>query len=294
VRRKVNGKHGRLGAAPVPPLPRYPAVRSCCTRARTAGHLKSANNCPAFDVNGSKQASDARSTLSELPDAQVQTINSFIDELLEWNQKMNITAIRTREEAMSRHVEDSLALLPVLEAHAVPVRGSDTLRLIDVGSGGGLPGLLLAIARPQWQVTLLDSLRKRCDFVTATIKKLGIQNVTVVWSRAEDAGQNEAHREEYDVAVARAVAEMRVLVELCLPLVRTNGCLVAAKGPTPEDEISKAKKALSEVKGHVTEVIQVASFGSEGQQFTAVVVKKEQTCPKKYPRQAGTPKKNPL
>eukprot|EP00873_Tetraselmis_striata_P007244 jgi/Tetstr1/427508/TSEL_017634.t1 len=226
-------------------------------------------------------ASDARSTLSELPDAQVQTINSFIDELLEWNQKMNITAIRTREEAMSRHVEDSLALLPVLEAHAVPVRGSDTLRLIDVGSGGGLPGLLLAIARPQWQVTLLDSLRKRCDFVTATIKKLGIQNVTVVWSRAEDAGQNEAHREEYDVAVARAVAEMRVLVELCLPLVRTNGCLVAAKGPTPEDEISKAKKALSEVKGHVTEVIQVASFGSEGQQFTAVVVKKEQTCPKK-------------
>jgi len=216
-------------------------------------------------------------------------LREYIEELLEWNQKVNITAIRNREEAMRRHVEDSLSLLPVLH-----LEGVETLRVIDVGSGGGLPGVILAIARPEWEVTLLDSLRKRCDFVSSAVQRLGLSNVTVVCARAEDVGRDEAHREAYDVAVARAVAEMRLLNELCLPLVRIGGLLVAAKGPDPSEELQAAGRSLSELRGELKGVFPVESYGQDGQQFTAVVVEKAAPCPPKYPRRPGMPKKRPL
>ncbi|MEW5312026.1 MAG: hypothetical protein WDW38_003690 [Sanguina aurantia] len=174
----------------------------------------------------------------------------------------------------------------------VSLRGQ-ALSVIDVGTGPGLPGIIFAVARPLWKVTLLDSLRKRCDFLKKAIELMGLTNVEVVWSRAEDAGQDPVHRQGYDVAVARAVAETRTLAELCLPFVKVGGLWVAAKGPTPKEEVAGARVALQKLGGVLCSVELVDSFSSDGQR-TAVVVRKVANTPAQYPRGQGLPGKSPL
>lgn len=191
-----------------------------------------------------------------------------------------------------RHVEDSLALLPALDACAA-AQGSEDITLIDVGSGAGLPGIILGVVRPQWRITLLDSLKKRCTFNEAAVEAVGLQNVYVEWGRAEDAGQDPRLREKYDIAVARAVAELRVLAELCLPLVHVGGHWVAAKGANPQAEVDTAAAAIKELGGQLVEVAEVDSEGPDGRRCV-VVVRKAAFTKKKYPRRAGTPKKQPL
>ena len=141
---------------------------------------------------------------------------------------------------------------------------------------------------------LLDSLRKRCKFVQGAIISLGIPNAQTVWGRAETLGQDARHREAYDVSVARAVADMRVLSELCLPFVRPGGHFVAAKGPKPSAEVAAAIKALKVLGGKLVSVEEVASFSEEGRPRTAVIVKKVGRTPPQYPRHEGTPSKQPL
>lgn len=211
-------------------------------------------------------------------------------------QQFNLTAVTERTEVMERHVNDSLALLPVIEAaytekysNSSPVQ----LNVVDVGSGAGLPGIILAIARPDWQVTLLDSTEKRCNFLKLVSDVATLENVDVVNSRAEDAGRSTLYREVFDVAVARAVAEMRVLVELCLPLVRVGGFLVAAKGANPQSEVDGAQQAVSLLGGRVLSLCTVQSSSPNGLR-TAVVCLKDRCTPSKYPRRAGTPQKRPL
>ncbi|KAG1671075.1 hypothetical protein FOA52_000747 [Chlamydomonas sp. UWO 241] len=167
------------------------------------------------------------------------------------------------------------------------------LRVIDVGTGAGLPGMVLAIARPQWKVTLLDSLRKRCDFLEAAVEKAGLSNVSVVWSRAEDGGQSAQHRGKYDLAVARAVAETRVLAELCLPFVRVGGLWVAPKGPAPDVEVAAASRALSQLGATLLATELVDSFSADGQR-TCIIASKDAPTLAKYPRRAGMPNKEPL
>mmetsp|Transcript_21776 Transcript_21776/g.56784 ORF Transcript_21776/g.56784 Transcript_21776/m.56784 type:complete len:177 (+) Transcript_21776:301-831(+) len=167
------------------------------------------------------------------------------------------------------------------------------LRVIDVGTGAGLPGMVLAVMRPHWQVTLLDSLRKRCDFLTRAAEVAGVQNVSVVWSRAEEGGRREELRDTFDLAVARAVAETRVLSELCLPFVRAGGLWIAAKGPDPKAEVDAASRALQLLHSRLVCVSEVASASAEGPR-TALVVHKERPTPAKYPRAPGTPNKLPL
>lgn len=162
-----------------------------------------------------------------------------------------------------------------------------------VGSGAGLPGLIIAIARPAWQMLLLDSLQKRCKFVEQVIQHLHIQNVSVLWSRAETAGRDPKTRESFDVCIARAVAETRTLAELSLPLVRIGGHLVAAKGPNPQTEVDAAGTAIKKVGGVLTHVSPVDSFGPLGQR-TIVIVKKVSATPDAFPRDNGLPKKRPL
>lgn len=201
-------------------------------------------------------------------------------------------AITDRDEAYQRHVNDSLALLPAIDSCLeTPTQG--LTRLIDVGSGAGLPGIILAIARPNWHITLLDSLQKRCTFNKEAISAAGLANVSVTWARAEDAGQDPLLRHSQHVAVARAVAELRVLAELCLPMVQVGGHWVAAKGAAPEEEVALARRAIQELGGELVRVEEVDSLAPEGKR-TVVVVRKVRTTPGKYPRKAGTPKKQPL
>ncbi|GLC35193.1 hypothetical protein PLESTM_000289500 [Pleodorina starrii] len=172
-------------------------------------------------------------------------------------------------------------------------RGRGALRVVDVGTGAGLPGMVLAVARPQWKVTLLDSLRKRCDFLREAAARAGLSNVEVVWCRAEDGGHRPELRQAYDLAVARAVAESRVLAELCLPFVRVGGLWVAAKGPDPEVEVCAAAGAIRQLGGRQLALERVESHSAEGQR-TALVVAKAGPTPARFPRQAGTPNKKPL
>ncbi|GIL42333.1 hypothetical protein Vafri_345 [Volvox africanus] len=167
------------------------------------------------------------------------------------------------------------------------------LRLVDVGTGAGLPGMVLAVARPQWKVTLLDSLRKRCDFLGEAASRAGLDNVEVVWCRAEEGARRPELRQVFDIAVARAVAESRVLAELCLPFVRVGGLWVAAKGPDPETEVLAASNAIRQLGGRQLALERVDSHSAEGQR-TALVVAKAASTPDRFPRQPGTPNKKPL
>lgn len=211
---------------------------------------------------------------------------------------MNLTAVTDEAEVMTRHVADSLAVLPPLEreyrAHSTSGGGDmDGISLIDVGSGAGLPGLILAIARPSWKFTLLESMQKRCTFLEHAVEVMGLSNVDVVCDRAENVGQSLDFREAFDVAAARAVAELKVLAEYCLPLVRVGGLFIAAKGHDPHEEMESAKSAVRTLGASMLELCNVESMGPYGQR-TAVIYLKECATPKKYPRLPGTPSKMPL
>ena len=169
---------------------------------------------------------------SYLDDAQMNQVRTFAATLLEKNKVMNLTGAATIDEVLTRHVADSLALLPAIERALGPdvSAANAKIRVMDVGSGAGFPGIALAIARPAWEVTLLDTLQKRTSFLDAAAAECGATNVRTLWSRAEDAGKvGSDHREAYDVVTARAVAELRILAELCVPLVKVQGAFVAMK-----------------------------------------------------------------
>ncbi|KAF3796593.1 Ribosomal RNA small subunit methyltransferase G [Nymphaea thermarum] len=257
-------------------------------------------------------ANSARDTplVSSLSGAQKEQVSLYVDALLEWNQRMNLTAVTEPSGVMKRHVEDSLAILPVIQndyaAHCSTA--NDGLNVVDVGSGAGLPGVVLAIACPDWKVTLLESMHKRCVFLEHVVKHLDLSNVQVVRGRAESIGQTIDFREAFDVAVARAVAELRILAEYCIPLVRVGGLFVAAKGYNPQvhivqfdhvlEEVETAKKAIrlmgsSILHLHSDPLSTVQSEGPYGQR-TALVCLKQHPTPSKYPRQPGVPAKMPL
>ncbi|MED6195987.1 hypothetical protein PIB30_043024 [Stylosanthes scabra] len=172
-----------------------------------------------------------------LSSRQRHQIHLYVHALLQWNKRMNLTAVKDTDEVMERHVEDSLAILPPLR-DCYRTRCGDSshekLSLVDVGTGAGLPGVVLAIACPEWEVTLMESMNKRCVFLEHVVGVIGSSNIQIVRGRAESLGQNHCFREQFDIAVARAVAEMRVLAEYCLPLVRVGGLFIAAKGHDPE------------------------------------------------------------
>ncbi|KAF4367606.1 uncharacterized protein LOC115708844 isoform X2 [Cannabis sativa] len=230
-----------------------------------------------------------------LTPTQKDQIHLYVDVLLQWNQKMNLTAIKEVNEVMERHVEDSLAVVPPIRNSYISHCSSscNKLNLVDVGSGAGLPGVVLAIACPGWEVTLMESMKKRCVFLEHVVGQIGLSNVQVVRGRAEDLGQNLLFREQFDVAVARAVAEMRILAEYCLPLVRVGGLFVAAKGHNPEAEVMNAERAIGTMGASILQVCSVESQSPHGQR-TAVVCLKARPTPRKYPRDPGTPAKVPL
>ena len=214
----------------------------------------------------------ARASLTLSP-SQHDQLNRYIDLLFEANQRMNLTRIPTREAAEIQHVADGLTVLPFL-----PNRPH---RLVDVGSGGGVPGVVLAIARPDASVVLLEATKKKAVFLSDTIKTLGLSNAQVLADRAEAAGHAEL-REACDVAVARAVGAMDFLVEWCLPLVKKGGKMLAMKGARIAEELPAAQKAIRLLGGGDAIVHPVELPGA--QHHVIVEIPKTARTPEKYPR----------
>jgi len=218
-----------------------------------------------------------------LEDAAYARLAGYHAMLLEWNEKMDLTNVPEEEMAV-RHYADSL--LPL--AHEEWFKQG--ARLIDVGTGAGFPGMMLAIARPDMQVTLLDSQRKRCDFLQAVCDKLQLANVTVLHARAED-GARGALRETMDLAVARAVAPLNVLAEYLLPYVRVGGYALCWKGPAVREELTAGKKAAVILGARAEELLHLPI---EGREHYIQPLKKSETTARRYPRKSGTPSKDPL
>jgi 16S rRNA (guanine527-N7)-methyltransferase len=204
------------------------------------------------------------------------------DALVEWNAHTNLTAITDPEGVHVRHFLDSLT---------VPVRPDE--RVIDVGTGAGFPGLPLAIAHPSVRVTLLEATGKKIAFLEHVIALLGLTNAVTLHARAEDAGQHPAHRAAYDLAVARAVARLPVLLEYLLPLVRVGGRCIAMKGVTAHEEAESARRALRTLGGRLIGIEPVMLPGVDEPHYL-VMVEKIAPTPPLYPRKPGTPSKKPL
>lgn len=225
----------------------------------------------------------------ELAPAQLAKFQVFYEQLLDWNQRINLTAITGYEDVQIRHFADSLAVLLAINDEDFGVRRS----LIDIGTGAGFPGLPLKIARPAWRVALVESTRKKTEFLEHMIYQLGLDQVDVVWGRAEEVGQDPAYREQFDLAVARAVADMAVLVEYALPLLRVGGRFIAQKETDPYDELQAAEKAIETLGGTHRDTIpyRLPAFD---QPLHLVVVEKVAPTPEKYPRRPGMPAKRPI
>lgn len=210
----------------------------------------------------------------------------YMNLLKEWNEKINLTAITDSEEIVKKHFIDSIKCFK-----AEPFKSAKSI--IDVGSGAGFPGLPVAIMRPEVKITLLDSLNKRVNFLNTVISALGLKNVTAIHGRAEEEARKKEHRERYDLATSRAVANMTSLSEYCIPFVKVSGYFIPLKGPAVEEELSLAANAIRVLGGEFKEVIKVEIEDSD-LMHNLVVVKKIKGTSATYPRKATSISKKPI
>lgn len=221
-----------------------------------------------------------------LTDQQKRQFERYFDLLVEWNEKINLTAITDKHEVYLKHFYDSLA--PVLQGHISNTSG----KLLDIGAGAGFPSLPMKILCPDLEVTIIDSLNKRIAFLTMLAEELGLTEVQFFHGRAEDFGQDKAFRAQFDLVTARAVARMQVLSELTIPFLKVNGRLVALKAAAADEELADAKQALALLFAKVISNTSYSLPNGDGRTITIVEKKKE--TPNKYPRKAGMPNKKPL
>ncbi len=222
-----------------------------------------------------------------LNDTQLSQLETFYHLLIEMNQVMNLTAITEEDEVIDKHMIDSLSLALCLD------RLPENPKVIDVGTGAGFPGIPLKIAFPSWHITLVDSLKKRLDFLDRVIQECKLEGVETVHGRAEDLGRNPDYREKYDVAVSRAVARLEVLTEYCSPFVKEKGLFVSYKGEKAEEESLSAKNSLKLLQCQIEENRQFVLPGTDLNR-NLILIRKTGKTPKAYPRKAGTPSKKPL
>ncbi len=222
-----------------------------------------------------------------LDSAQLQAFEIYSSTLIEWNQRVNLTRIVEPAEITTKHFLDSLSVCRAL-ANLPP-----DISVIDVGSGPGFPGIPLKIVCPEIHLALLEATGKKAKFLQHLVDVLALSHSTVLNARAEEAGKQAAHRERYDVAVARAVAALPVLAEYMLPFVKVGGLMVAQKGQSPVDEAHSAANALGILGGTIKEIRPVEITGLEGERHL-VVIKKTKPTPRQYPRRPGLPAKKPI
>lgn len=218
----------------------------------------------------------------DINNEKISQLERYAEMLAEWNERMNLTAICDKEGIATKHFLDSSTAL---------LTGKVKGRVIDVGCGAGFPGLVLKILREDIDLVLLDSLNKRLNFLDAVIDETGLKGVETVHARAEDGARR--MREEFDTAVSRAVANMTVLAELCLPFVKVGGYFLALKGPLADEELSHAKRAI-EILGGKVEAIVEADIPFTDLNHKIIVVKKVRHTPMQYPRKAGIASKSPI
>lgn len=229
-------------------------------------------------------ANDAQELGVPLPPAMTEALGTYANLLVAWNEKVNLTAITDDEGIAIRHFVDSLSVVPLVPEGAT---------LIDVGTGAGFPGIPVALVRSDVRVTLLDSLDKRVKFLNAVLSELALKNARTQHGRAEEFGCNPQWRDSFDVAVARAVAGLPVLLEYCLPYVKPGGLFLAMKGPGAREEVEEAGHALEVLGGRIVDIRTFLLPGTDMER-NVVVVKKTGRTPKGYPRKSGKPGKQPL
>ena len=218
---------------------------------------------------------------------QVEAFGLYYRELVLWNERVNLTSVADYEGVQVKHFLDSLSCLQVLDTLAPDAK------CIDIGAGAGFPGLPLKMVRPCIRLTLLESVGKKVDFLEHVVKALGLEDVDVVQGRAEELGRHPDYREVFDVALARAVAQMAVLVEYALPLLRVGGLFVAQKGADVGEEVEAALPAVRLLGGRLQGLRAVNLPGLDGPRHL-VVVEKVASTPDRYPRRSGIPTKRPL
>ncbi len=222
----------------------------------------------------------------QLTEKQKQQFDKFYELLVEWNKVMNLTGITEYEEVNEKHFVDSVALVKAVSLNKKQ-------NLIDVGTGAGFPGIPLKIVFPHLKVTLLDSLNKRIKFLDTVIEELGLEHIETIHGRAEDFAKQADYREQYDICVSRAVANLATLSEYCIPYVKIGGLFIPYKSGEIEEELSHSEKAITILGGKLDQVIKFELPGSEiGRSF--VKIEKIKSTAKKYPRKAGLPSKEPL
>ena len=216
----------------------------------------------------------------------IEKFRIYMEGVLEWNEKVNLTTITDPDEFVIKHFIDSIICANYPEY-------INAVKIIDVGTGAGFPGIPLSIISPEKEFILMDSLNKRLKIIDELCQRADIKNVVTLHARAEELAKNKAHRERYDLCVSRAVANMAVLAEYCLPFIKVGGFLMAYKGPEAENEVKEAEHALSLLGGRAEE-IRNGNLKEFGIDHKVVVIKKVSNTPSKYPRKPGTPTKEPL
>lgn len=224
----------------------------------------------------------------ELKENQLNQFYDYFQLLIEWNKLMNLTAITEMDEVITKHFVDSLSLIKAVEEI-----GTKDYRIIDVGTGAGFPGIPLKIVFPELRITLMDSLNKRINFLNEVISRLGLEKIEAIHGRAEDLGRDPLHREQYDLCVSRAVANLSTLSEYCMPFAKVGGYFIPYKSGKIEEELGSAKHAIFLLGGSVKEVKTFLLPGTDAERSLVKIAKNNGTS-KKYPRKAGLPSKEPL
>ena len=220
----------------------------------------------------------------EINEEQIKSFEKYMNLLLEWNEKINLTAITQPDEVKLKHFVDSLTVLKYI---------NDDDKVIDIGTGAGFPGIPLKIMKGNTKITLLDSLNKRINFLNIVIETLILRNIQAIHGRAEEIARNKLYREKYDVTVSRAVANLSTLSEYMLPFVKVGGKCICMKGANVNEEIEKAKNAIKELGGEIERVDNFYLSDNDNER-NIIIIRKVKETSSKYPRKAGMPSKEPL
>lgn len=227
----------------------------------------------------------------ELTQKQLEQFDQFYDTMVRWNKVMNLTTIKGHEEVVEKHFIDSLSIVKILDKDIL--EGKESIKIMDLGTGAGFPGIPLKIVFPEIEIVLLDSMNKKVKFINEVIEQLGLTKITAIHGRAEDYAKQPVYREQFDLCVSRAVANLATLTEYCMPFVKVGGLFISYKSGNVEEELEKSIHAIHQLSGELKEVTKFQLPGSDISR-SFVQVKKTQKTPKKYPRKAGLPGKEPL